>query len=246
MHGASLVIASGGRLTLGGATNLGGLIEGGGTLNAAAATLESGLTIGGASTLSISGTATQTGAITLGDASGGTAMAVIAAGATWTIGGAFGIAEGSATPSSLKVEGALVMADAGGIAAIGPAVVDDGAIQANAGTLDLAGAVSGAGTASIAAGATLELDATAADALRVDFNGANATLALADPTGVAATLGGLAAGDTIDLIDIAATGASVNARDRLVIVDGTVQVANLHLTGAYGGATFTVGSDGNG
>jgi hypothetical protein len=92
----------------------------------------------------------------------------------------------------------------------------------------------------------LEADSTMASTLTVTFNGAGATLALKKPTSVAATINGYAVGDTIDLLKIAATGASVNASDQLVIVNGATTVATLQLSGTYTGATFTIGSDGHG
>ena len=119
-------------------------------------------------------------------------------------------------------------------------------IEVAAGTLDLAGKLSGTGGLKIDAGATLEVDTTTTSTLTASFNGAGATLALKAPTTFAATIAGFAVGDTVDLLKIAATGASVNANDQLVIVNETTTVASLQLTGTYNGATFTIGSDKHG
>ena len=90
------------------------------------------------------------------------------------------------------------------------------------------------------------MDTTTTSTLTASFNGAGATLALKAPTTFAATIAGFAVGDTVDLLKIAATGASVNANDQLVIVNGATTVAKLQLTGSYAGATFNIASDGAG
>jgi hypothetical protein len=57
---------------------------------------------------------------------------------------------------------------------------------------------------------------------------------------------GFTTGDAIDLLNTAATAATFEADDKLVITDGGSAVATLRLIGAYGGSTFTVASDGHG
>jgi len=71
-------------------------------------------------------------------------------------------------------------------------------------------------------------------------------LALTSPKAFGATLDGFATGDVIDLLNLTATGASVNGGDQLVIVDGGKTVATLQLSGNYVGATFVTSSDGHG
>ena len=248
LHGddLALTLGAGDRLTLSGTSSLGGLINGAGSVSAANATLTKGLVIGGTDALTITGTATQNGNITIGDATSSAASVTLAKGASWTISGAFGIAQGAATTSSLTVAGTLTRSGATGTSAIGVAVTDTGMIEAAVGTLDLANAVSGNGALQIDAGAVLEIDAAAAKSLTATFSGSGATLALKAPTAFASTIAGFAVGDTIDLLKIAATGASINAKDQLVIVNGATKVATLQLTGAYSGATFTIGSDKHG
>jgi hypothetical protein len=106
--------------------------------------------------------------------------------------------------------------------------------------------VSGSGALKIDAGAVLEVDAAASKSLTTTFDGSGATLALKTPTTFASSIAGFGVGDTLDLLKIAATGASINAHDQLVIVNGTATVASLQLTGTYSGATFAVGGDGHG
>ena len=243
--GATLTIASTDTLKLTGAASLGGLINGAGTVALTNATV-SGLTIGGTDVLSVTGSVTQTGKVTIGDATTATASLSVAKGATWTINGAVGISHGSSKASSLKVLGTLVKSGATGTSVINLSTADNGLIEAGAGTLDFSSKLSGSGTLKIDTGATLEVDSNAASTLTVNFNGSGATLALKKPTKVASTISGYAVGDTIDLLKIAATGASINASDQLVIVNGSKSVATLQLTGSYSGATFTIGSDGNG
>jgi large repetitive protein len=202
--------------------------------------------IGGTDALTITGTATQTGNMTIGDATANVASVTLAKGGAWTIGGAFAIDEGAATTSSLTVAGTLIRSGATGTSTIKVATTDSGTIEAQAGTLDFTNTLGGKGALTIASGAVLEVDSAAASTLTATFGGPTATLALKSPTTFAATIAGYALGDTIDLLKIAATGASINSKDQLVIVDGTTTVATLKLTGTYSGATFTVGSDSHG
>jgi hypothetical protein len=243
---ATLTVASGDKLTLSGTAGLNGVINGAGTVSVATATLGKGLLIGGTDALTITGAATQSGAITIGDATASAASVIIAKGATWTITGADGMAEGTATTSSLTVAGTLVASGASGTAAIKVATTDTGTIEAQAGTLDFANTLSGSGSLTIASAAVLEVDSTAAKTLTVSFGAGTATLALKAPTTFASTIAGYAVGDTIDLLKIGASGASIDSKDQLVIVAGTVTIATLKLTGTYSGATFTIGSDGHG
>ena len=243
--GATLTLASTDTLKLTGAASLSGVINGAGTVAVSNATA-SGLTIGGTDAMSVTGSLTQTGKVTIGDATTASASLSVAKGATWTINGAVGISHGSSTASSLKILGTLIKSGATGTSVINLATADNGLIEAGVGTLDFSNKLTGSGALKIDTGATLEVDSTAASTLTVTFNGSGATLALKKPTKFASTISGYAVGDTIDLLKIAATGASINASDQLVIVNGSKSVATLQLTGNYSGATFTIGSDGNG
>jgi hypothetical protein len=244
--GGTLAVDSSDTLTLEGSTRLSGLIDGAGTISAGAATFNKGFVLGGTDLLSITGAANQTGSITIGDATASAAKLTITKSGTWSIGGAFNIAEGTATTSSLTVAGTLTKAGTTGKSTISLATTDNGLIEASAGTLDLAAALAGSGSLKIDASATLEVDAAAAKGLTATFNGATATLALKAPTTFASTIAGFAPTDTIDLIGITAKSASINAKDQLVIKNGAATVATLKLTGTYTGATFTVASDGHG
>lgn len=60
------------------------------------------------------------------------------------------------------------------------------------------------------------------------------------------TISGLRIGDTVDLLNMASTSASLNANDLLIIKKNGVTVSDLQLAGDYSSVTFGVGSDGNG
>lgn len=123
---------------------------------------------------------------------------------------------------------------------------DTGAIVAHSGVLDFAKPITGDGTLAVDAGATLEVDGSAAASLGMSFNGAGATLALGKPAKFAATITGFAAGDTIDLLATQATRAKLKSGDRLAIFNGADKVATLQLAGDYAAASFAVASDGAG
>jgi hypothetical protein len=132
-----------------------------------------------------------------------------------------------------------------GFGVVTASVTDGGLIEATGGTLDLTRALTGAGALDIDAGATLEADAGAAKTLTATFAGTGATLALGAAAKFAALIAGFASGETIDLIDTAATGATLGAGGKLVITNGSQTVATLHLKNARH-ETFTVTSDGHG
>ena len=89
------------------------------------------------------------------------------------------------------------------------------------------------------------MDSTAASTLALTFAGTSAVLALKDPSGFAASIAGFAPTDTIDLLKIKATSATLGPNDTLVVTNGTTAVANLKLSGTYTGDTFTTVSDGH-
>jgi hypothetical protein len=201
--------------------------------------------IDGGEALTDAGIVNQGASLTVGSGSTASSL-VISNGGTWTIDGSIGIGLGGTAISTLKVIGTLVKSGAGGTSIIQLSTLDLGVIEAATGKLDFKRTMSGSGALRVDAGATLELDSSARRTLLMVFGGASATLALKAPTKFAATISGFAVSDTIDLLKIIATGARINAKDQLVIVDGTTTVATLKLTGTYTGSIFTIGSDGHG
>jgi len=196
--------------------------------------------------LSVTGTAVQSGAVTIGDASTKAAKLTIAAAATYTIDGDVGMARGTSGGSRLTVSGKLIKSAGTGASVIAVKVTDTGTIEAASGTLDFTQAMSGTGSMSVDSGATLEADLTVAHSLSMTFNGGNGVLALKDPSKFAATINGFAPGETIDLLGKKATTATLGTGDTLVIKNGSSAVATLQLAGTYTGDTFNVASDGNG
>ena len=125
-------------------------------------------------------------------------------------------------------------------------VLDAGVVEAASGTLELGQLVNGGGDLRIGEGATLQVDAVAAATLTANFSGADGVLALGAPARFKATIAGFASGDTIDLLRKAATGATLEAGDKLVVTNGTTTVATLQLSGDYAGDSFAVAGDGQG
>ena len=242
--GTSLTVGTNDTLSLTGPANLGGYVTGGGTIALSNATL-SGLVVGGTATLSDASIVDQTGQVTIGDASSNGATLSIAAGSRYDIQTDDGIAIGASANSVIDDNGLLIKTTATGTAKIAVAISDAGTIEAASGTLDLSQAISGSGTMTVDASATLELGSSAVSTLDMIFNAADATLALASPSSFAATVSGFAASDNIDLLKIAATSAVLEPGDKLLITDGLTTVATLQLTGSYTGYIFTAASDGH-
>ena len=144
---------------------------------------------------------------------------------------------------AIAAGGTLVGSAGSGKAVVAVAVADSGLIEAAGGTLDLTQALTGAGAMRIDAGATLEVDGAANRPLTTTFAGSGATLSLGTVARFASVIAGFAGGDVIELIKTAATAATLETGDRLLITNGSQTVATLKLSGDYGGDTFTVKMD---
>jgi hypothetical protein len=242
---STLTLGSNDTLAISNAIRLAGLIDGAGTMSVASASIAA-FSVVGTDVLIDTGSVTQTGAVADGGGSANKAGILIAEGATWTILGGTVILR-AASNSFMDVEGTFVGSCALGPSRISAPVFVGGVIEAAAGTLTLAGAVTGTGALNIDSGAILTVSSSVASSLTTTFNGAAGTLVLRqNAKAFAATIASFAMGDTIDLLNTAATGASVNGNDQLVIVNGTKPVATLQLSGNYSGDTFNTASDGNG
>ena len=237
---ATLTLSAGSHLWLTGATVLSGLLNGSGTLQVTNAST-GGLTIDDTAILQVNHAFSQTGKVTVGGAAGHATVEIIRA-AVWSLNGN-SIARGSSVRNRIVDVGRVVAN--GGSSVVDVAISDYGVIEAGGGVLSLSQPIYGTGTLKIDAGATLNVR-TVGSLLKATFSGGNATLALNEPRKFGATISGFALTDTIDLIHIKATGASVNAADQLIIVNGATTVATLRLAGNYAGATFVAGSDGAG
>jgi hypothetical protein len=101
-----------------------------------------------------------------------------------------------------------------GFGTVQKAVNNDGVIEASGGTLVIDGAVSGAGALQIGAASTLELTTGTSEA--VSFAGAASGLILDAPALFTGTLGGIAAGDSIDLAGETASSARISGSSLLV------------------------------
>jgi hypothetical protein len=197
------------------------------TLNGAGSTFASinaiqtnsgALRILGGRSFSTAGAFSNTGTLQIGGGTFSTGSAILTNASTGTIKG-FGVVSGSVTNA--------------------------GTIEASGGLLDVAGAVTGTGSALIDAGATLEL--SAADPQTVNFNGAGATLKLDQPTAVAGAIAnwGFGAGDRLDLVGISATNAALSG-SLLVVTEANGATLAYNLSGDLSHDNFSVASDGHG
>jgi hypothetical protein len=259
--GAGVRLDAGGLVTNGAASTAGATITG-------AVGVQAG-TSGAATVINYGAIQGTSGvAVVLGSAAD---RLVVEAGSTWMGsveggGGALELASGAGTLSGLGATGSISGAETMTFSGFGAYDLDAGTqwtlsgadtLSAGAtltidgeaeieGDLVSRGAIAGAGRLTIATGATLRSSSTVADALTVSFDGGTGTLALARPGRFGATISGFAASDTIDLTGIAATRATLDARDRLEIFDGGTRLARLQLSGNFTGASFAVRADGRG
>jgi hypothetical protein len=197
-----LTVESGDIFTLrGGATLTGATIDGAGRLATSGATSASRMTLGGTASWVNNGTVTQTGKLTLGDASDGATMLFNGAGATFNLAGNVGIAAGNTADAKLVNRGDLVKTAGTGKSSIAVEITNLGTIEVQTGRLELQEAVAGTGgTLELDPTTTLELDSSVGAGQTVLFDGSGgATLLLNDPHDFHGTVVGFEAGDTIDL-----------------------------------------------
>ena len=200
----SFNLDQGASLTLNGVTVVGGNGGVAALDNAGSVALETSMTLGSSNppfassafTLELngSGTVALNGATISATAAGET---LENNGNTLSGGGTIGDGSGKLTldnnAGTIDAQGGTLTIDTG------DTVTNAGALEANGGTLKILDAVTGAGSATVAGGGTLELGST--DAETVTFSGAGDTLALdrQDLHDFTGTIGGFGAGDTVDL-----------------------------------------------
>jgi large repetitive protein len=110
---------------------------------------------------------------------------------------------------------------------------------AAAAEVQIAGAVTGSGTFHIGNEASLEFTSTVSSGQTVSFDGNEGLLVLDNPQGFGGTIGGLAAGDIIELQGGSMSGASVNGSD-LMIAQGGGSPLNYTLSSMPAQDTFSV------
>jgi len=144
-------------------------------------------------------------------------------------------------PGALTVAAAATLQAGGTIAS---ALHDLGTLVA-AGTLSLRGFAVGSGTIAITAGADLSVNGVCGVRHLEFLPGAGATLAVSQSQHFTSIIGGFAAGDTIDLVHVAATSASFGGTT-LTLTGLSGAVASLHFAAGYPANAFTATSDGHG
>ena len=181
----------------------------------------------------------QLGGLSLG---GGNSDTVAVDGTAWIeVGSA-----GNAAIGALTVDAGALASGNGALNTSGP-VIDNGAIQAQGGTLTVGG-VTGAGTLGIGTEATLAL--SGADSCPIAFLGGGATLLLPAaallPSGV---ISGFAAGDSIvatSLVDAVGYQAGAGGIGTLTLSAAGQATGMLLLAGNFAGESFSVQPDGTG
>ena len=143
---------------------------------------------------------------------------------------------------------AVVVASGGAIAGSGTlegAVVDNGSITAQGGTLEFTGAITGAGPLHIDAGGTLRLDVAGTSApVQFDAGVTTGVLSLAAVGDLSGAVAGFAAGDLIiagDLVGAAMQVGHSGGNTVLSFTNGATPVGSLTLEGTYD--TPTLGFD---
>ena len=261
--GATLNL-SGGNFVLSGANSFSGAtVTGAHLLVDAGASSVSGLTLGGTAMFQNNGALTQSGGtVTVGDASGNTAILFNAGPGTYKIADDSGIAQGTSTASRFANCGLFEKAGGTGTSMVQTKVASTGTVTAATGTIAFSGAansfsgtINGAGAVSFTGGVSTINGGTTVNVASLTATGASTTLVIAGNLSYAgsfsdasgATLS-IASGATLSLSGVAALSARIVGAGSLAITGGTtsvnpsaaVAVANLSITGAA--TTLAIGT----
>ncbi len=252
----SLTIAGGGNVTVGVAQ--GAIANNTGTLDVGGTAGGSGLIrIGGDGALLVDGNAivggAGAGAVTVGQSAGDTAL--FAMSGTLAIDGSGQIALSGANAavraSVLDLAPGGLLSGAGTLSGEGggngtmmlASIANDGSIAASGGNLLLYGGVAGTGELSVAAGATITLQAAIGAGQTLAFS-PNAQAVLDDPLAFAGTVAGFGSGDVLDLASTDATSAAWS--NGVLTLDTASGAIQLNLAGTYAPNAFAVQPDGLG
>lgn len=243
--GATLSLASH-TLSLTGTSLLGGFIDGPGVLLASGGTTLASTNVVANGTLMVTGAAEQMFNVQVGDPQG------MPSSASLVVGGAYGLDNnaGIMGNGTLMVTSSGTLSSTGdGTSQIATSIVDAGTIAANLGTLQVLGAVSGAGRFAIGGLGTLDFsnNATIGIGTGVAFAGAGAILRIDDLAGFGATLSNFATNDVIQLTGL--DGASVTgtygnaAHTQLLVSDAQNRSITLNFSTAQtlSSISFTAG-----
>jgi hypothetical protein len=179
------------------------------------------------------------------DATGTLAVATLGVGTELGLAGSAAIAVGGAMllPGTIAIGVSGTLAGTGRIDA---PVALAGQIVAQGGALALFAPVTGSGTLSVAAGATLFAADPVGAGLTASFQGTGGTLELfTAAASFAAGITGFATGDVIDIADAAITSAVWNS-GTLTLTDAGGATIGLALAGSFPGASFVALPDGTG
>jgi len=249
------VALTGGGLALTGESNFaGGTVDGARELETKGSTSLSGLTLGGTVDWANSGMVTESlGALTLGDAKGATAVLSNSSTGTYDLDDDFGVDVDHATASYIANAGLFEKTGGAGVSLVAAGIVNTGRIVAQSGTLDLQGALSGAGNLQVFAGATLEVGGAVSTNQTLTFEGGGEIqLGDLDVGGndiFQGAIAGFGAGDTFDTGAPFGTGTKFNFVENsegtegvLTLTDGSLH-ASIHFLGNYGKANFVPTGD---
>ena len=203
------------------------------------------------------------------DGGGGTLVTLAAngGGVPLTVTGTLNVATAITAPSAIAQPGAMV-AMAGGTLSVASLTLAAGSsltghgtvagvtggagiVTASGGVLAITGTLASNGVVTIAAGATLYVPSGIAAGPAVTFSGSGGTLELfGSAAGLLATVGGLAAGNAIDIAGAAVTGAAyaqVDANDGVLSLAGAAgSLGSIELVGPYAGYAAATLPDGRG
>lgn len=133
--------------------------------------------------------------------------------------------------------------NAGGSITFGNALVNNGLVADLSGSMSIAGIVSGTGTIKVGASQTLALGSSVQAGQTISFVTGVGTIAIASPTGFAATVTNLTGHDVLDFQGLANATATVSGNSVTLSAGGTVETV-FTVTGLSGALNSV--SDGNG
>jgi Ca2+-binding RTX toxin-like protein len=173
-------------------------VNGSGTLATSGTTTINYFVLGGSVNWSNTGTISEIATLEIGDGSASAATFTNGAAGHFNFVNDSGITRGTAATSSFTNAGAFAKTGGTGKSVVGVNFNNSGSVEVMTGALDFAGAVTGAGTMKIDAGATLEVGSSVA-AGTFNFASSNGVLQIDNVAAFNGSVTGFVSGDVLDL-----------------------------------------------
>ena len=198
------------------------------------------ISLDGGSSLSVAGTLSNYGHLAVAADDSITGVGLVNGG-TITLQGAQAVL----TVTGAGINTGTITTDSGAVLVLA-ALINNGTVATDGGSITIQGLLNGTGAATIDGG-VLTVNRSSPTQTITFVGAAGGELVLDQLSGFAGIVGGLVAGDTIDVAGIAATSGYITSSDNLILTGAANQtVATLRMSGDFSKEELVVTADGHG